>query len=134
MSLKYFKKKEFTCSCGCGQTVISDELLEMLDMARELAKIPFVISSGYRCKEHNENLIRKGIKASKNSAHLKGLAADIKCKNSKTRALMVDALGYAGFTRMGLGKTFIHVDIDNKDKPSPSIWLYNQNINQINIL
>jgi len=95
MSLKYFKKKEFTCTCGCGETVISDELLEMLDMARELAKTPFVISSG------------------------------LKCKNSKIRAIMIDALGYAGFTRMGLGKTFIHVDIDNKDKPSPSIWLYN---------
>ena len=41
MSLKYFKKSEFTCKCGCGETVISVDLLRMLDKARGFAKIPF---------------------------------------------------------------------------------------------
>ena len=48
MSLNYFKESEFTCKCGCGETVISRHLLEMLDEARDFAKTPFVITSGYR--------------------------------------------------------------------------------------
>ena len=53
--LRHFKKSEFTCKCGCGETVISNELLSSLDKAREFAKIPFVISSGYRCENHPES-------------------------------------------------------------------------------
>ena len=117
MNLKYFKKSEFTCKCGCGETVISDDLLYSLDEAREFAKVPFVISSGYRCENHPES------KKNPTSSHIKGLAVDIKCTDSKTRAIIMDALGYVGFRRFGIAKSFIHVDIDN-EKPNPVIWLY----------
>jgi len=86
--IKHFSKNEFTCKCGCDETFISDEFLEIT------------------------------------SAHIKGLAADIRCSDGVTRARMMDALVYAGFERFGLHKSFIHVDIDNKEKPSPAIWLY----------
>ena len=118
MKLKHFKRSEFTCKCGCGETVINDELLYMLDRARSFAKIPFVISSGYRCENHPES------KKNPTSSHIKGLAVDIECKNSNTRAIMMDALVYAEFERFGLHKSFIHVDIDVVDKVSPVIWLY----------
>ena len=55
MKLKHFKKSEFTCKCGCGETVISDELLQMLDDARKHAGVPFKITSGYRCPNHPES-------------------------------------------------------------------------------
>ena len=118
MTLKHFKRSEFTCKCGCGETVISDELLQSLDKAREFAKIPFVISSGYRCKNHPES------KKNPTSSHIKGLAVDIKCEGSSARAIMMDALVFADFKRFGLHESFIHVDIDVYDKPSPVIWLY----------
>ena len=118
MKLKHFKKTEFTCKCGCGETVISDDLLYMLDKAREFAKKPFKINSGYRCKNHPES------KKNPTSSHIKGLAVDIECKDSNTRAIMMDALVYADFERIGLHKSFIHVDIDVVDKVSPVIWLY----------
>jgi len=118
MKLKHFKKSEFTCKCGCGKTVISDDLLYMLDRAREFAKKPFVITSGYRCENHPES------KKNPTSSHIKGLAVDIKCTDSNTRAIIVDALVYADFERLGLHKSFIHADIDVYDKPSPVIWLY----------
>ena len=118
MGLEYFKKSEFTCKCGCGETVIDDELLYMLNKAREFAKIPFIISSGYRCENHPES------KKNPTSSHIKGLAVDIKCEDSTTRAIMMDALVYAEFERYGLHKSFIHVDIDYNSKPSPVIWLY----------
>jgi zinc D-Ala-D-Ala carboxypeptidase len=118
MKLKYFKKSEFTCKCGCGETVISDELLLMLEKARKFANIPFVISSGYRCENHPES------KKNPTSSHITGLAVDIKCTDSTTRAIMMDALVFAEFERYGVHKSFIHVDIDYTRKPSPVIWLY----------
>ena len=117
MTLKYFKRNEFKCKCGCGETSISENLLEMLDEARNLAKIPFIISSGYRCVSHPESL------KNPSSSHIKGLAVDIKCTDSKSRALIIDALGYAGFKRFGISDSFIHADIDN-GKSNPVIWLY----------
>ena len=117
MKLKYFKRKEFTCKCGCDTNNINSELLEMLDKAREHAKTKFVVNSGYRCKNHPES------KKNLTSSHIKGLAVDIQCTDSVTRAKMMDALVYAGFERFGLHKSFIHTDID-LDKASPVIWLY----------
>jgi len=117
MSLKYFKESEFTCKCGCNETVISRDLLEMLDDARCFAKIPFIITSGYRCEKHPESI------KSPTSSHIKGLAVDIKCTSSKNRAIIIDALGYVGFKRFGIADTFVHADID-EDKSNPAIWLY----------
>ena len=57
------------------------------------------------------------------SSHIKGLAVDIKAKDSKTRGLILDALRYVGFTRIGISKTFIHVDLDY-DKSQNVTWLY----------
>lgn len=119
MTLKYFKREEFICKCGCNKNLINGELLEMLDEARGFAKIPFIINSGYRCENHPES------KKKPTSSHIKGLAADIKCTDGKTRAIMVDALVHVGFERFGLHKSFIHADIDKgKGKASPVIWLY----------
>ena len=117
MTLRYFKKEEFTCKCGCGETLISDRLLVMLDDAREFSKIKFNINSGYRCKNHSESI------KNPTSSHIKGLAVDISCTSSKNRAIMIDALGYVGFKRFGIADTFIHVDIDDQ-KLNPAIWLY----------
>lgn len=83
----------------------------MLDDARDLASTPFKVNSGYRCSVHNKN-----IKGSPTSSHLKGLAADIATPNSHTRYLILKALLNVGFKRIGIYKTFIHVDIDT-DKP-----------------
>tara|TARA_R100001463_G_scaffold3547_2_gene14317 strand:+ start:1788 stop:2141 length:354 start_codon:yes stop_codon:yes gene_type:complete len=117
MTLKYFKRKEFTCKCGCNHNNINPELLEMLDEARKMAKLPFVISSGYRCENHPES------KKNPTSSHIKGLAVDIKCSDSKSRAIILDALGFVGFKRFGLHDSFIHADID-ESKANPVIWLY----------
>lgn len=117
MTLNHFKKSEFTCKCGCKQNLINVEMLEMLDKARAMAKMPFVVTSGYRCPKHPESI------KNPTSSHIKGLAVDIKCTDSKTRATIMDALGYVGFRRFGIAKSFIHVDIDN-EKSNPVIWLY----------
>jgi uncharacterized protein YcbK (DUF882 family) len=123
MALNHFKLSEFdsTDSKGSGKNMKKD-FLKKLDRARELAKVPFKITSGFRTPQHNESLKKQGYKASSNSSHLKGCAADIACKDSGTRQKIVNGLIMAGFTRIGIADTFIHCDTD-KDK-NDAIWLY----------
>lgn len=106
---KYFKEIEK------NMNVI---FLAKLDEAREIAEIPFIINSAYRTKEHN-----KRIGGKPNSSHLKGLAVDIRAKDSRTRFLILQALISVGFNRIGIAKTFIHVD-DDESKSSNVAWMY----------
>jgi zinc D-Ala-D-Ala carboxypeptidase len=117
MNYKYFRKEEFACPC-CGENKIKDEFVEKLDKAREIAGIPFIINSGYRCPKHN-----KEIGGSPTSSHLKGLAADIKTTNSRERFKILDSLLKVGFKRVGIGEYFIHVDLDT-EKVQEVAWDY----------
>ena len=102
---------------------MSEEFLELLDEAREIASIPFHITSGLCCEEYNQDLIKRGYKASKTSSHLKGVAADISCKNSTDRWTIINSLLLTGLCRIGISDTFIHVDLD-KEKQQEVIWTY----------
>lgn len=116
MALKYFKLSEFDDAPGTGKNM-KKEFLTKLDKARAIANVPFKITSGYRSKETN-----KRVGGVSTSSHLKGLAADISCKDSSTRQKIVNSLIQVGFTRIGIADTFIHCDTD-KDKQD-AIWLY----------
>jgi hypothetical protein len=78
----------------------------------------FNITSGYRCPRLNQ-----AVGGKKNSAHIHGLAADIRFTGQTHAKALIDALLKAGFKRIGLGSSFIHVDIDNS-LPTPACWLY----------
>jgi uncharacterized protein YcbK (DUF882 family) len=117
MKLKYFKLEEFACPC-CGQCDMDDIILQKLDEARDIAGVPFHINSGYRCKEHN-----KSVGGSPTSSHLRGLAVDIRTTSSQNRYHILDALLHVGFTRLGVGKHFIHADVDT-NKVQNVIWDY----------
>ena len=105
---KYFKEIENN---------MSKEFLFVLDEAREIAGIPFVINSAYRSPEHPLSI------KNPSSSHIKGLAVDIKATDSNTRFKIVKALVTVGFTRIGIADTFIHVDLD-LDKTQNVIWTY----------
>ena len=112
-TLRHFNKSEFEYPYK-----MSEVLLRKLDVARSLAGVPFVITSDYRTPELNE-----AVGGSENSAHLRGRAVDIRCSNSTVRYIIYDGLRTAGFRRIGLGKTFIHADIDDT-LPQGVMWLY----------
>jgi len=99
---------------------VEHKLIEMLDDARDMAKVPFVITSGARCKAHNA-----AIGASPTSSHIKALAADIAAPYSHTAFLIMQALIFCGFKRIGWDqkKLFIHADID-PDKPQRVLFPY----------
>jgi len=117
--MRYFVLTEFDSpdSPGSGAKMDSD-FLEMLDKARERAEVPFRITSGYRTKKHN-----KAVGGVENSSHTLGLAADISCEDSARRYLIIEALLYVGFNRIGIASTFIHVDLAI-DRPQNLIWTY----------
>ena len=96
--------------------------LERLDKAREYATTPFIITSGYRCKIHNES---EAVGGSETSSHLKGLAADIHVQGSRQRYKILMGLIGAGFNRIGINskRGFIHVDYD-ETKSSNVVWVY----------
>lgn len=122
--MEYFKYHEFDSPDvdGSGQ-MMDPEFLSMLNAAREIYGQPMRITSGFRTENYNEELKARGYKASPNSSHLKGLAADIECLNSTDRYNMVDSLLKAGFNRIGIASTFIHVDNDLSKAPFV-IWTY----------
>lgn len=101
--MKYFNLKEFNCKC-CSQNKMQQPFLAKLDRARSLSGVPFYINSGFRCTKHN-----KEIGGAPQSYHLKGAAADISC-NNQTRMRILIGLILAGFTGIGIGRNFIHVD------------------------
>ena len=87
----YFKTTEFDCQgkgC-CSETHIDTELVNVLIKVRQRFG-PVIITSGYRCKQHNAEV--GGASASK---HTLGYAADIKVKNSNGE--YVDPLKVAWF-------------------------------------
>jgi len=109
---------EFMCSCGCGQATVQPELVEKLQQLRDEYGRAIVITSGFRCKDHN-----KAVGGKPDSAHTRGEGADIECVSSANRFELLKAALRVGFERIGIDKGFIHVDVANR-LPKPRIWTY----------
>lgn len=119
MESKHFKDKELRCHCGCGVNNVSADLLKPLEALREWLGVPIHLNSAYRCKRHNDSLKH----SSPTSSHLKGLAVDIRCTDDTQRFDIITAALPIGFTRIGVGKDFVHLDVD-QEKRAPVIWGY----------
>lgn len=113
----YFTTREFACPC-CGESRMDEDFVLKLDRARDGAGTLFHITSGFRCIEHNQK-----VGGSVSSSHMKGRAVDIATANSVDRFKILSALLRTGFKRIGVGKTFIHVDLDF-DKTPDVTWVY----------
>lgn len=115
--IKYFNEKEFACPC-CGQVEMNENFIFKLDSIRELADVAMPVSSGWRCYKHNLSVGGKPT-----SSHRFGYAVDIRVASSRTRYLLLEAALKLGIPRIGLGKDFIHLDVD-PNKPGSLIWTY----------
>ncbi|ANP79299.1 hypothetical protein A134_23075 [Vibrio crassostreae 9CS106] len=112
--MRYFDRSDFDCPC-CGYNVTTESFLNKIDETRHLAGVAFIVNSGCRCPKHN-----KKVGGADNSAHLR-CAIDIRCLNSRTRKKILKAVMYMGWRRVGIYKSFIHVDDD--PKLPEAIWL-----------
>jgi len=115
---KHFPDYELECNCGCGLMNMQETTMQKVERARVIAGIPFGVNSGSRCPIHN-----KAEGGTDTSSHLDGWAIDIAVTSSRARMKILKALLTVGFTRIGIGKNFIHVD----DDPTKAIdvgWVY----------
>lgn len=117
MNIKYFTESEFN-RVGCSMSDVRPESLLRLDRARDIAGIPFRLNSAYRSVSFEKSKGRSG-----KSAHTLGRAFDIACTDNESRYRIVYAAIAAGFCRIGIANTFIHLD-DADVLPNPRIWLY----------
>jgi len=114
---KDFQLSEFACKCGCGQALISAELVNGLQELRDLLAGPIVITSGYRCPAHNAR-----VGGAKQSQHTRGAAADIRVPGTRVRDLYRRVQEIPAFRGVGVSDEggFIHVDI----RHTPARWCY----------
>jgi zinc D-Ala-D-Ala carboxypeptidase len=112
-----FNREEYACKCGCGKDNIKDELAMKVQLVRDILNRSIKINSGVRCPDHNAT-----IKATMTSSHIGGWAADLGYSGSAHRYELLSAV-FQIFDRVGIAKTFIHVDID-ANKTAGVVWLY----------
>lgn len=106
------------CVPSCEFSDLNSVFVEKLLFAQRYAGFQFTINSAYRSQGYEREKGRKG-----DSSHCKGLAVDISTCDSHTRYKVVMACAMAGIPRIGIGKNFVHVDID-ETKAHPIIFHY----------
>ena len=99
------------------------ELAERLQRMRDALGAPLIITSGFRNKALNT-----AVGGARWSQHLLGRAADISIKGHDCKE-MVQAALKAGFSGIGLGRAFLHVDTRPQDHVT--VWEYNRGATQI---
>lgn len=110
-SIKYFKKEEFTCKCGCGQNNMHLEVVKIADEIREHFGNACIVNSASRCIKHNKNV--GGVA---NSRHLSGKAVDLYVKGVNGDTLLaytknLVAQGKLRYTYL-IGGDAVHIDIN----------------------
>lgn len=113
-NIKYFKKSEFDCKCGCGLNNIDLRLVKILDEIREYFEKPMLITCGCRCQKYNDSL-KSSIK---NSKHIQGRAADIWISGLNKEELLSRCKDYVKcgranytYTNESNMKYAVHIDI-----------------------
>jgi uncharacterized protein YcbK (DUF882 family) len=120
VEIKNFDEVEFFCPCkyeSCPKSGVQDTYLQAIQELRTRVGKPFYINSGYRCSEHNHHI--GGVD---NSYHVKGLAADVSIRGwggLDKHTLLSQAFDL--FNGVGIYKTFIHLDLRNRE--TKSCWI-----------
>lgn len=128
---EHFSETELSCRCGkCEFPGMDEEFMDLIEAVRTDPgwKRPMVISSAYRCPEHNNRVSSTGY----DGPHTSGKAIDIRVSGKDAWDLMGVASSYE-FTGVGVAQKgnhqsrFIHLDLlsDEETKgPRPWIWSY----------
>lgn len=100
---------------------VSADAVEMLDIAREIAGVPFQITSHYRDPEHSV-----AVGGLNSDAHTEDpcSAFDIGWTDTLTLFSIIEGVVGAGFQRIGINPFNHHVHVDNSPKlPTPRLWI-----------
>lgn len=113
----HFRPEELSCRCygrGCrGEYWHDPAFLDALEALRALARRPIVINSGHRCARHNAM-----VHGAPRSKHRR-IAVDVSL-DRHPRHHLYRCAQRAGFTGIGRGRSFIHLD----RRADPAEWIY----------
>ena len=104
----HFDSSEFECKCGCGEYFkVDPALITLLEAVREHFGAAIEVTSGYRCKKHNDD-----VGSTDSSQHRKSTAADIQVGRFKPRQVADYIAGIMPHSG-GIGRysSFTHVDV-----------------------
>lgn len=134
-----FTVQEFDCE---GELLISEVLIDFLQVVRSRWGKPVKINSGYRSDAKQAALKAQGYKTATTSPHIQGMAADLDTTSpdeTKRLAALVESVARfmklpvrIGFKQyLAAGQTFVHVDVcphyfakgrPLHDVPHPAVW------------
>lgn len=110
-SIKYFVRNEFRCPCGrCGgfPAEPKEALIRAADRIRSAAGRQADVSSGVRCRAHNDELPNSAT----NSRHLTGGAMDFRIRGMSSSELLVLARQQPEIKySYAINDTYIHMDV-----------------------
>jgi len=112
-----FRSEEFQCRCGCRAAQMQYKFISRLQRLRQAHGRPLIITSGFRCLPYN-----KAIHGAADSRHGYGDAADILVENAIDRYDILQHALMLGFTGIGIGANYVHLDIRETD--APLMWVY----------
>lgn len=106
----HFTKRELACR-HCGDCKVDPQLVEALEQLRAIVGRPLIVTSAYRCEEHN-----KAVGGERSSYHVRGLAADVLVpKDMSLFDFYQAALLVPAFANGGIGvypkERFLHLDV-----------------------
>lgn len=106
--IKYFRKAEFACKCGCGASDMEEKLIKTADKVREHFGNAMTVSSGRRCTTHNARV--GGVS---NSRHLSGKAMDF-CVAGMSSSMVLTYVQKLPEIRYAyaIDSSFVHMDIE----------------------
>ena len=103
----HFSEAELACH-HCGVNECKQSLVDVLEAFRAIVGKPVIVSSAYRCPQHNAEAGGAG-----RSEHVEGLAADIRVEGMT--ATQLEALARKIPAIRGIGRNdhhqYIHVDV-----------------------
>ena len=123
---KNFTHEEIRCSCGkCDGGEVDPIALAKLQLLRDRLGIPMPVTSGSRCSKKNASVcgaMRSRHLTSYDGVNRRSDGFDIACTSDAMRYRIVALAISLGFTGIGVGKTFVH--LDTRGTKTPVMWGY----------
>lgn len=106
------------CTPKCDVSDLNPAFVDQLILLQKYVGFQLTITSAYRSQDYERSKGRKGT-----SSHCRHIAVDVSARDSHTRFKVVVGAALANICRIGIGDTFVHLDID-ETKPHPIIFTY----------
>ena len=123
---QHFSASELACPCGKCKSGMDENFMLLLEGLRTQLEFALIVTSGYRCPEHNMAVAETGI----DGPHTHRRAVDLAIQNGRDAYTLLQRALRIGFTGIGLkqhgedrNKRIVHLD-NLTSPPRPNVWTY----------